>query len=112
MHFPSRTPTPPYYAVVFTSVRSPAEGDGYAEVAERMIELAAAQPGFLGVESVRGADGQGVTVSYWDSLESIHRWGADAEHRIAQARGRGLWYRTFRLRICRVERDTLFERPA
>jgi heme-degrading monooxygenase HmoA len=112
MPFPARTPEPPYYAVVFTSVRSAADGDGYGEMAERMEELAAAQPGFLGIESARDAEGQGITVSYWDSLEAVRRWGADAEHRVAQAHGRVRWYRTFRLRVCRVERDDFFERPS
>jgi len=66
----ARTPQPPYYAVIFTSQRT--EGDrGYGRMADRMIELARAQPGFLGVESVRGADGLGITVSYWASKEAI-----------------------------------------
>jgi heme-degrading monooxygenase HmoA len=111
MPFPARTPEPPYYAVVFTSVRSAADGDGYGEMAERMEALAAAQPGFLGIESARDAEGQGITVSYWDSLEAVRRWGADAEHRAAQAHGRDRWYRMFRIRVCRVERDDFFERP-
>ena len=108
MDFLARTPAPPYHAVVFTSLRTEADAEGYAAMAERMVELAAAQPGFLGVESVRDADGRGITVSYWDSLEAIQHWGRHAEHRIAQAGGRGRWYEAFRLRICRVERDTAF----
>jgi heme-degrading monooxygenase HmoA len=100
----AKTPTAPYYAVVFSSQRS--EGDrGYETVAERMVELASEQPGFLGVESVRGADGFGITVSYWKDEASIAAWKKDAEHRIAQALGRSEWYTEFRLRICRVERD-------
>jgi heme-degrading monooxygenase HmoA len=70
-----------------------------------MVELASEQPGFLGVESVRGADGFGITVSYWKDEASIAAWKKDAEHRIAQALGRSEWYTEFRLRICRVERD-------
>ena len=105
----ARTPKPPYYAVVFTSERTAADPAGYAATAERMVELAAAQPGFLGVESARGADGAGITVSYWDSLESIRRWREHAEHQQAQARGRSTWYARFRLRVCRVEREWDFE---
>ena len=108
MDFPAHTPEPPYYAVVFSSRRSPADAEGYAVTAERMLELATSQPGFLGIESVRDADGHGITVSYWDSLESIRRWGRDAEHRIAQAGGRSKWYAAYRLRVCRVEGDRLF----
>jgi heme-degrading monooxygenase HmoA len=95
------TPAPPYYAVIFTSLRK--EGDrGYAEAARRMIELARVQPGFLGVESAR--DGLGITVSYWESLEAIRAWKEHAEHRQAQARARD-WYAAFRVRVCRVERE-------
>jgi heme-degrading monooxygenase HmoA len=102
------TPTPPYYAVIFTSLRT--EGDhGYAEMAARMVELAAAQPGFLGVESAR--DGLGITVSYWESLEAIRAWHEHAEHRVAQRRGYERWYQTFKTRVCKVERDYGFERP-
>lgn len=102
------TPKPPYYAVIFTSLRT--EGDhGYAEMAARMVELAAAQPGFLGVESAR--DGLGITVSYWESLEAIRAWHGQAEHRLAQRRGYERWYQSFKTRVCKVERDYSFERP-
>ena len=77
------TPSPPYYAVVFTSVRTDVDGEGYARTAERMVQLATEQPGFLGVESARGSDGLGITVSYWDNLDAIRRWREHAEHRQA-----------------------------
>lgn len=98
---PARTPSPPYYAVIFTSVR--AEGDaGYGEAAQRMLELASAQPGFLGFESARQEIG--ISVSYWESLEAIAAWKAHAAHREAQGRAKD-WYRQFRVRVCRVERE-------
>lgn len=96
------TPAPPYYAVIFTSLRT--DGDnGYAAMAARMVELAAQQPGFLGAESAR--EGLGITVSYWADLESIAAWKQNAEHLEAQRLGREQWYAGFRLRIARVERD-------
>jgi heme-degrading monooxygenase HmoA len=76
-----------------------------------MMELAAAQPGFLGVESTRGADGLGITVSYWESLEAIRHWRTHAEHRLAQESGKVRWYACYRLRVCRVEEEYGFERP-
>ena len=97
------TPEPPYSAVIFASLRK--DGDhGYGETADRMVELAAQQPGFLGIESVRGEDGFGLTVSYWDSEESIRNWKRNAEHAAARARGRMEWYEHFELRIAKVER--------
>jgi heme-degrading monooxygenase HmoA len=100
----ARTPEPPYYAVIFTSQRSETEQD-YAATAERMLELARDQPGFLGVESARGADGLGITVSYWASEEAIRAWRVQAEHQVAQQRGRAEWYRAFRTRVAYVERE-------
>jgi heme-degrading monooxygenase HmoA len=105
----ARTPEPPYYAVVFTSLRTAADA-GYERMAERMGALAAEQPGFLGVESARGTDGVGITVSYWESLEAIRAWREHAEHRVAQAFGRGKWYEWFQLRVCRVEEAWGFQR--
>lgn len=98
----ANTPEPPYYAVIFTSTLSD-DDQGYAAMAERMVELAAEQPGFLGLESAR--DGLGITVSYWRDLAAIAAWKANAEHREAQQLGRARWYGGFRLRIARVERD-------
>ena len=99
----ARTPEPPYYAVIFTSQRTDVD-DAYGAMAERMVELASQQPGFLGVESARDAGGLGITVSYWSSLEAIAAWRAHAEHRVAQASGRRKWYAHFELRVARVER--------
>jgi len=99
----ARTPEPPYYAVIFTSTRT-AVKEGYAHMADRMVELACQQPGYLGVESARGADGLGITVSYWASLEAIAAWKANAEHRAAQSSGHRKWYEHFEARVARVER--------
>ena len=99
----------PTYAAIFTSLREEGD-DGYAAMAARMGELAAARPGFLGVESARGADGVGITVSYWRSLDDIAAWKADAEHMAAQVLGRERWYRWYRLRVARVERESFWER--
>ena len=98
----------PYYAVIFTSQRTAAYDAGYSAMAEKMTSLAADQPGFLGVESARGADGLGITVSYWESRAAIAAWKAHAEHLVAQQMGRETWYSSFRLRVCRVEHDVAF----
>lgn len=98
----AETPEPPYYAVIFSSHRTEGD-DGYGEMADGMLELAESQPGFLGVESVR--EGLGITVSYWDSPDSISEWKRNAEHREAQRLGRQKWYSTFRVRVAKVERE-------
>lgn len=99
----ARLPRPPYYAVIFSAQRTGPD-DGYAETAARMVELAAQQPGFLGMESTRGEDGFGITVAYWESEESIRAWRQHAEHAAARERGRAGWYSHFELRVARVER--------
>lgn len=94
---------PPYYAVIFSSQRT-AGDNGYTKMAKRMEELAALQSGFLGVESVRGADGFGITVSYWSSAVAISNWKANAEHLAAQDMGLREWYEHYEIRVSRVER--------
>jgi heme-degrading monooxygenase HmoA len=103
-------PPPPYFAVIFNSQRTADDPAGYEAMAERMVELASTTPGFLGIESVRGPDGFGITISYWTDEDAIRAWYQHAEHRIAQERGRAVWYESFALRICRVERARGFER--
>ena len=103
----AHTPAPPYYAVIFSSLRT--EGDhGYGEAANRMLELAREQPGFLGVESAR-EDALGITVSYWESEAAILAWKQQAEHRAVREQGRAAWYSAFQTRVCKVERDYRFK---
>lgn len=97
----AQTPTPPYYSVIFTSIRT--EGDnGYAEMADRMVELARQQEGFLGVESARNEIG--ITVSYWRDLESIRKWKENLEHSTAREKGKEMWYKSYDIRIALVEK--------
>lgn len=103
------TPPPPYYAVIFTSLRT-SDDEGYAEAAARMVELAAAQPGFLGIDSARS--GAGITVSYWENEEAIRGWHANAEHQLVQRLGYARWYSAFELRVAKVERAYSFSKTA
>ena len=100
---PACTPEPPYYAVIFTSRRTPGDA-GYEAMAERMVELGSKQEGFLGIESTRGTDGTGITVSYWRDEASIQGWKRDAEHQKAQRGGRQAWYADYTVRVAKVER--------
>ncbi|WP_339520544.1 antibiotic biosynthesis monooxygenase [Pseudomonas proteolytica] len=103
----AQTPAPPYYAVIFTSLRADTD-PGYAQAAERMLELARQQPGFLGVESARGEEGLGITVSYWASEAAILAWKQHTEHREVREQGRTSWYSAFHTRVCKVERAYAF----
>lgn len=101
----ARTPRPPYVAVVFTSIRTQEDADGYAAMAEDMDLLAARQPGYLGVESARDTEGFGITVSYWSDEGVARAWKAVAEHLGAQRLGRDKWYAAYRVRVATVTRE-------
>jgi heme-degrading monooxygenase HmoA len=102
----ANTPETPYYAVIFTSLRT--DGDeGYSAMAKAMDDLAKQQDGYLGIESAR--EEVGITVSYWQSLEAIRNWKANADHLVAQKYGRENWYESYKVRICKVERDYGFD---
>ncbi|MFI8188373.1 antibiotic biosynthesis monooxygenase family protein [Streptomyces sp. NPDC085946] len=100
---------PPYYAVVFTSVRTD-DDDGYGETADRMEELVRGIPGFLGMDHARTPGGLSITVGYFRDAAAVERWRADAEHRTAQRRGRTQWYERYTLHVAKVERSHTFER--
>jgi heme-degrading monooxygenase HmoA len=104
------TPDPPYWAVIFTSHRAGdgRAGDGYDDTAQRMLTLAAEQPGYLGVEHAR--EDLGITVSYWTDEAAIAAWKRNADHEFAQYEGKTRWYDGFEMRIARVERAYNFRR--
>lgn len=96
--------TPPYIAVIFTShLKAGAIEDGYDETAVRMVELAKGQPGYLGIETARGPDGLGITISYWRDEAAIAAWRQHPEHLKAIEKGKSDWYESYQLRIARVE---------
>ena len=99
----AKTPEPPYYAVIFTSLRTSGDS-GYSKMADRMVELAQTMPGYLGVESVREGAGLGITVSYWKSEDDIKHWKQHTEHLAAQEAGKKLWYAEYSVRVAKVER--------
>ncbi len=101
----ANTPKSPYYAVIFTSKKID-EDRGYNEMSKRMVELVSKQDGFLGFESAR--EEVGITVSYWRDIESIEKWKNNLEHQEAQKLGRKIWYRRYKIRIAKVERDYEF----
>jgi heme-degrading monooxygenase HmoA len=101
------TPDPPYYAVIFTSVRTDVN-EGYEDMAKLMVKLAGQHEGFLGVETARNETG--ITVSYWKDLDSIKTWKHQTDHLLAQQLGRQKWYEGYKTRISLVEKDYGFER--
>ena len=103
----AKTPVPPYYAVIFTSIRTPAD-EGYNDMSEKMIDEVKKQPGFLGFESARNEIG--ITVSYWADEDSIRKWRINEKHTVARIKGHEKWYQNFKTRICIVKRDYEWEK--
>jgi heme-degrading monooxygenase HmoA len=97
----------PYYAVIFTSKQS-ANLEGYQKTSERMEKLVKNQVGFLGMDTAKSDIG--ITVSYWDSLESIKNWKQNLEHQIAQKSGKEKWYTNYKVRICEVLKEYSFNK--
>jgi heme-degrading monooxygenase HmoA len=95
-------PEPPYYAVI-----APAElredVRGYLEMAKKLVELAHAQPGFIGIESGFQKDFS-LAVTYWASLDAIDAWSRNARHVVAKEKGKSEWFSKYVTRIARVER--------
>ncbi|MBT4769047.1 MAG: antibiotic biosynthesis monooxygenase [Rhodospirillaceae bacterium] len=107
----AQTPEPPYYAVIFSTLLTE-DYDGYVETIDEMIALAEQQPGFLGIERARNGKeqgGLGISVSYWASLDAINVWRNNADHMAVKGKGRKKWYRAYRLRITKVEKDGTWE---
>lgn len=102
-------PDKPYFAVIFTSQRTKADDRGYEAMAGAMVELAQQQPGYLGIETARGEDGVGITVSYWQDEDAVKNWKQVAKHLAAQKLGREKWYQWYNIRVARVERGYSFK---
>ena len=102
-------PEPPYLVVVFVSRRRKNDPAGYAAAATAMEQLAQAQPGYLGIDSVHDpVTGAGITVSYWADDASARAWKSVAEHAEAQRAGRDRWYESYEIHVGTVERCYAF----
>lgn len=112
MNIPATKHSPPYYAVIFSSLLAPEAGEDYQVMADKMEILATGHSGYLGMESVRQADGHGITVSYWQDSESIQRWKQDIDHILAQKMGKEHWYQQYSVSVSLVERQYNFEQNA
>ena len=98
------TPEPPYYTVIFTSTRT-AIDDGYTKLNDELWEDAQKLDGFIGAESMRGENGFGVTVLYFKDMDTIAEWSRYQKHIQAKELGKQKWYKDYRVRIAKVERE-------
>lgn len=92
-------------AVIFVSTVTGADPDGYHAAAVAMEALAAAQPGYRGMDSARGEHGLGITVSYWADEPAAVAWRKHPDHAVIRERGRGVWYSSYSLHVAAVTRS-------
>ena len=92
-------------AVIFVSKRAAADAEGYAKAAAQMGESAKKADGYCGIHSVRGANGIGITISYWNSDDAAKAWKADAAHSAIREEGRNSWYEWYELMVAEVTRS-------
>jgi heme-degrading monooxygenase HmoA len=98
-------------SVIFVAQRTDLDADGYAKAAAMMDELAAQQDGYIGIDSVRGADGHGITVSYWADEASAKAWRDHADHAAMREAGRNQWYSDYSLHVAQVTRSYDWKKP-
>lgn len=92
-------------AVIFTAQRTAEDEPGYREAAAAMAALAAMQPGYCGMVSARGADGLGITISYWASQAAAQAWRDNPDHRAARDAGRDRWYAAYTIDVAQIGRS-------
>jgi heme-degrading monooxygenase HmoA len=91
-------------AVIFVSVRTGEDETGYAQAAEAMAALAACQPGYAGIESVRDGAGVGITISFWVDEDAALRWRDNPDHVAIRNSGRAIWYESYQVFVAKIER--------
>lgn len=105
------TPPPGAIAVIFLSGRSAADPRGYGAAADAMEEAASRMDGYLGIDSTRGEDGVGITISWWRDAASAIAWRDDPEHARIRDQGRAVWYDWYRVIVATVDRAYQWTRP-
>jgi heme-degrading monooxygenase HmoA len=105
------TPPSGAIAVIFLSGRSSADAEGYKAAAQAMEEAASRMEGYLGIDSARGEDGVGMTISWWRDEAAAIAWRDDPEHRRIRDRGRAVWYDWYRAIIATVDRAYGWTKP-
>jgi heme-degrading monooxygenase HmoA len=97
--------------VLFRSKLVP-QPDGYAEMAQEMLETARSMPGFVDVKAFKADDGERLTLVWWQDEETLRAWRTHARHLVAQKAGRERWYEYYDLDVADVIRSKRFTRPA
>jgi heme-degrading monooxygenase HmoA len=89
------------FLVVFRNrKRADIDYAAYEADAERMLDLAQAQPGYLSFKSYTADDGEVIALSEWADEAAARTWRRVAEHAEVQGRGRADYYESYTLFTC------------
>lgn len=87
----------------------PAEGkvEAYLDIAHELRAELDRIDGFISVERFESIyePGKYLALSFFRDEDAVRAWREHAEHRIAQAKGRGGIFANYRLRVAEVTRD-------
>ena len=94
-------------AVIFEVWPDPDHRGDYFDLAAALKPRLEQIDGFISVERFESLTDKGkiLSLSFWRDEDAVARWRNVAEHRAAQAQGRGGIFRDYRLRIAGVVRD-------
>jgi heme-degrading monooxygenase HmoA len=95
----------PHVVCIFRSIRTDHSTKEYEEWSNRMDDLVATMPGYIGHSSFRDdATHKGVTVSYFRSMAELVAWKQVPEHLEAQALGRAVFYLEYEIEVAEIVR--------
>jgi len=97
------------YVIVFRSRLRPGVEEAYGRRGDEIYAMAERMPGMLAAKDFTAEDGERVSIVEFDTEEHLLAWRDHAEHRRVQAEGRELFYSTYSIQICKVERSASFD---
>jgi len=99
--------------MVMTVFRSRLRQEHAAEfqaLADRMLTLARAMPGFVSYKSFKSEDGERCSTIEFDTPRHLRAWREHPQHREAQQLGRERFYAEYSLHVGEMERHADFKR--
>lgn len=96
--------------VVFRSRLRPEAAEEFGRLAEEMMEIARAMPGFVSYKVFAADDGERCSVIEFETAEHLRAWREHPRHRSAQELGRERFYEEYTLQVGEPTRSSRFER--
>ncbi len=91
------------FAVIFRAEIARFDAE-YAELAARMRDMAIQDYGCQEFTSCTEGRHE-IAISYWDNEDQIKQWKQNAEHLVAQGKGREKWYESYSVEVVEIVRS-------